>query len=152
MAKTAKKKATKAKLTVTAAHLKDAGAIVAEVVGHFGAGYATERGTEGKAALATDPIFEKHADFLTFHRRLVGCTSRNIARGSVSVRDWRKANSALRQQVTLTAFAHGVMVRKAVVANATGAITNSQVMTTLDVIKTTCPAGVGGAGVCDDTV
>lgn len=151
MAKKARKKAKKATLVVTAAHLKDAGAIVAEVVAHFGAGYVTERAAEGKLAINTDPIFGVHTDFLTFQRRLVGCTSRNIARKSVSVREWRKTNSALRAQVTLTAFAHGVLARKEVKMDGTQALTNSQVMKTFDKVKVTCPVGMGGAGVCEDT-
>jgi hypothetical protein len=152
MAQKAKKKAKKAKLVVTPAHLRDAGAIVAEVMGHFGAGYATERASEGKPATSIDPIFGVHADFLAFHRELLGCTSRNIARRTLSVREWRKDKSAVRSQVTLTAFAHGVLARKAVTAEATLTVTESQVMKTLEAVKVTCPAGFGGASVCNDTI
>jgi hypothetical protein len=147
MAKKAKKKA---KLVVSTTHLKDAGAIVAEVVVHFGAGYAMQRGTEGTAMINTDPIFGKHADFVTFQRWLLGCTSRNLARHSLSVVAWRRQNSPTRAQVTLTAFAHGMLARKTVVAEGTGTLTNAQVMATLQAIKATCPAGGGGGDICQD--
>lgn len=150
MAKKATKKVKKAKLIVTAAHLKDAGAIVAEVVVHFGAGYATQRGTEGTAMVNTDPIFGKHADFVIFQRWLLGCTSRNLARRTLSARVWRRANNATRAQVTLTAFAHGVLARQTVVADGTGSLTNTQMMTTLQAIKLTCPRGGGGGDICHD--
>ncbi len=153
MAKKAKKakkaqKARTAKVVVTASHLKDAGAIVAEVVVHFGAGYATQRGTEGGPMVNTDPIFGRHADFLTFQRFLVGCTSHNLARGRVTARAWRRANSPTRAQVTLTAFAHGVLARKTVVADGTGTLTSAQTMSSLQLIKATCPGGIGGGDIC----
>jgi hypothetical protein len=151
MAKKAKKKAKKAKLVVTAAHLKDAGAIVAEVMAHFGAGYVTQRQTEGAVPAANDPIFTTHGDFLKFQRHLVGCTSRNIARRTLSVRAWRSPNSALRKQVAITAFQHGELTRREVVTAGTSAIVESQVMATLEVAKRSCPPGPGGAGVCEDT-
>jgi len=152
MAKKAQKKAKKAKLVVTAAHLKDAGAIVAEVMVHFGAGYATQRNTEGKAIVGRDPIFATHDDFLKFQQHLVGCTSRNIARRTLSVRAWKNATNGLRQQVTLTAFKHGELCRIGVVSNNTpSGITDPQVMAELAIVKVGCPPGIGGAGVCEDT-
>jgi hypothetical protein len=106
-AKTKAKKVKKAKLVITATHLKHANAIVAEVISHFGAGYATERSKEGTAMVLNDPIFGTHADFLVFQKLLVRATSRNLAKGRFKMRHWSNpALSAMRAQVTLTAFKH----------------------------------------------
>lgn len=151
--KAAKKAATKAKrtkLVVTPTHLRDAGAIVAEVVVHFGAGYAQQRSTEGSPMRSTEPIFEDHRAFLAFQRFLLGCTSRNLARRSLSARTWGRPGNPTRSQVTLTAFAHGELARTVVVQDRTPALTEAQVMSTLETIKARCPRGPGGGDICHD--
>lgn len=152
MAKKAKakkaKKATKAALVVTATHLKHAAAIVAEVTAHFGAGYATQRNTEGTAMNLIDPVFATHSDFLVFQQFLIGCTSRNLARRRVLARAWAQPGNATRAQVTLTAFRHGELARQQVASSGTTGITSAQVMATLATVKGGCPSGQGGGDIC----
>lgn len=150
MTKKAKKakRVTKAKLVVTAGHLRNAGAIVAEVIAHFGAGYATQRATEGTAMVLTDPIFATHSDFLVFQKFLIGCTSRNLARRRLSARAWGRPGNATRKQVTLTAFRHGELARQQVRLDGTTSLTSGQVMATLATVKIGCPGGRGGGDIC----
>jgi hypothetical protein len=123
---------------------QQAQAIVAQLLAHFGAGYSAERQNETPGGIPTNAnIFLKPSVFAGFHAYLLNSTVTNFL-------DINWDNPAVRAQTLLAAFEHGVLARKQVVSDGTGALTLAQIFVTLEVAKVNfCPSGGGGGGACD---
>jgi hypothetical protein len=123
---------------------KEAQAIVAQILSHFGAGYSAERQNETPGGTPTNAnIFLKPSVFAGFHAYLLNSTVTNFM-------DTGWDNPAIRAQTLLAAFEHGVLARKQVVSEGTAALTLAQIFVTLEIAKVKfCPSGSGGGGACD---
>lgn len=123
-----------------------AGAIAAQVLVHFGAGYGAERLRENPTGpMPNFQIFCAPADLAGFFDRLVASCLRNA--GAI---DWGN-DQVLRDQACAVAFKHGVAARKAVVAAGASCLDTATLDTTLRNIQATeCPApgGAGGGAIC----
>ncbi|MEW6321725.1 MAG: hypothetical protein AB1635_11665 [Acidobacteriota bacterium] len=127
--------------------VKAASAIVAQVVAHFGAGYAAQRFSENTAGpLPNFQIFCAPSDMAQFYNRLLKSTRKHFA-----AIKWH-IDQPNRDAVCATAFKHGVLARKEVSATGATCLTWTIILKTLrDVQATDCPVtgGAGGGRVCD---
>ena len=123
---------------------KEAQAIVAQILAHFGGGYAAERQRESPGGTPTNAdIFNSPSVCGAFYAYLFNSTVTNFM-------DIHWDIPSVRNQTLLAAFEHGVLARKTVVSEGTGALTLAQIFVTLEVIKPLfCPSGSGGGGACD---
>lgn len=153
----AKKKAAPAKkpskkvpviAVATTVDVPKASAIVGQVLAHFGAGYGAQRQTEASAKTppAALQIFATPTDLGGFHYLLLDSVLRNF-----SAINW-DIDQPQRDVVCRTAFDHGVLARKQVVADNDGTdrLHLVQILQTLKAIQAThcSAAGAGGGKVC----
>ena len=119
---------------------KKAQAIVAQVLVHFGAGYGAERQNETPGtAPANANIFLDPQVIATFHGMLLDSTIEHY-----SEVQWDAP--PIRETVLKAAFEHGVLARRQVVADGTGALTTIQILQTLAQVQAVFCPGVPGAG------
>jgi hypothetical protein len=128
------------------AKFRAAGAIVAQVLTHFGAGYGSQRLSENPSGPLPDfQIFCAPQDIKVFYKLLLKSTLKHLA-----TLNW-DTDQPMRDAVCSAAFQHGVLARKTVVAEGAPCLTLEIILDTLETIHATvCPGtGAGGGLVCD---
>jgi hypothetical protein len=125
---------------------RQAGAIVAQVLVHFGAGYGAQRLAENPTGpLPNFQIFCEPKELRLFFNLLLSSTLRNLHK-----LNW-ETDQPLRDAVCSAAFKHGVAARKEAAAGG-GCLTFDIIEETLrDIQAAECPAptGAGGGLVCE---
>jgi hypothetical protein len=121
---------------------REAAAIVAQVLVHFGAGYGAERQHENGGTPSNDDVFKTPSVLKGFHALLLNSTIDNFM-------DVHWEVESIRKQILNAAFAHGVFARKRVVEDDTDGLSLQQILDTLvDVQDEFCSPGSGGGAVC----
>jgi hypothetical protein len=121
---------------------KEAAAIVAHVLAHFGAGYGAERQRATGGTPSNVEIFKTPAVLKGFHALLLNSTIDNFM-------DVHWDVESIRKQILNAAFEHGVRARKRVVQDGSNGLSLQQILDTLEDIQSEfCPPGAGGGAVC----
>jgi hypothetical protein len=113
---------------------RQAQAIVADVLVHFGAGYGAEQQNEEGAQITEVPTV-----LAAFHQLLLTSTIDNFLEV-----EWDAP--PVREQVLIAAFEHGRAARKLVVEEDTDTLTLVQILVSLKEIQDKFCEGVSGAG------
>lgn len=122
-------------------NLRKAAAIVAQVLVHFGAGFAIQRETANASAANDSQIFATPADLAAFHDLLLTSVVKHL-----STLNW-DTDGPGRDAVCLAAFKHGDLAGQ---TSPTAPLTFTVILTTLRTIQEeVCPPGAGGGPVCD---
>lgn len=123
------------------AEIRKAAAVVAQVVAHFGAGFAVQREQAGLPS--NRQIFGDPAALATFADLLLTSVLKNTPNGKLN---W-DTDQVQRDAVCLAAFQHGDLAGQ---RSPSAPLTFAVIFDTLREIQSTvCPPGAGGGPVCD---
>jgi hypothetical protein len=121
---------------------KEAHAIVAQILAHFGAGYGAQRQQEVGGVPSNVTIFETPTVLASFQLLLHKSTVDHFP-------DVRWDIQPNRDTVLVAAFEHGVLCRQRVVADGSGTLNLIQILDTIKVVQSTiCSPGGGGGAPC----